>query len=67
MRLADDAAQREKKRMLAPRSHLDRFIEKFKKSRNPFVKVAFAILSAIWFVYWVFLSFILWLIAAGPG
>lgn len=67
MRIERDAASREKVRLSAPRSTLDQFIDRFKQSRNPFVKLAFAVLSALWFVYWVILSFILWVIAASPG
>jgi hypothetical protein len=67
MRIERDAKNRENQRMAAPRGKLDSFIDRFKQSRNPFVKLLFAVLSAIWFVYWVVLSFILWVIAATPG
>lgn len=63
----EEAEARQKKRMSAPRGRLDKFIELFKESRNPFMKFIFLVASAIWFVYSVILSFILWLIAAGPG
>ncbi len=63
----EEAEARHKKRMEAPRGRLDKFIELFKESRNPFMKFIFLVASAIWFVYWVILSFILWVIAATPG
>lgn len=58
---------REKKRLEVPKTPLDRVIDKLGQSRNPFIMALNAVLKAIWFVYWVILSFILWVIAAGPG
>lgn len=66
-RIKEEAMERERVRSSIPRGQLDRFIERFKNSRNPFVRVFFLILSALWFVYWVILSFVLWVIAASPG
>ncbi len=67
MKLEQEAESRERKRLEVPRGRLDLFIERFKSSKNPFVKLIYLVASALWFVYWVILSFILWLIAAGPG
>lgn len=66
-RIRSEARDRDAVRMKAPRGRLDNFVERFKASRNPFLKALYLLLSALWFVYWVVLSFILWLIAAGPG
>jgi hypothetical protein len=50
-----------------PPGWLDKVINKLKASRNPFVQVLVMMLRAAWFVYWVILSFIIWLVAATPG
>lgn len=67
IRIREEAQAREQVRAAAPRGRLDGFFERFKQSRNPFVRVFYLFLSALWFIYWVILSFILWIIAAGPG
>ncbi len=67
LRIETEAKQREERRLSVPRGRLDAFVDRFKASRNPFVKALYLVLSALWFVYWVIMSFILWAIAAGPG
>jgi hypothetical protein len=67
IRIKEEAQARARVRSSAPRGKLDNFIERFKNSRNPFLRVFYLVLSALWFVYWVILSFILWVIAASPG
>lgn len=66
-RIEEEHVEREIKRQQVPKTWLDDLINKVKDSRNPFVKLVYYVLSAIWFVYWVILSFILWAIAASPG
>lgn len=66
-RIKEEAQARARVRALVPRGKLDRFIDRFKSSRNPFVRAFYLVLSALWFVYWVILSFVLWIIAATPG
>lgn len=58
---------KDRERLKVPRSKLDDLVDRFKNSRNPFIMILYAVLKGVWFVYWVILSFILWIIAAGPG
>ncbi len=66
-RLKEEEADREKKRLALPKTRFDVFLDSIQQSDNLFVKVVYVVLKGIWFVYWVVLSFILWLIAATPG
>lgn len=66
-RIAEEEQEREKKRLELPKTKFDELVERFAQSKNPFVKALYLLLKGLWFVYWVILSFILWLIAATPG
>lgn len=66
-KLVEEHDERERKRLAVPKTKLDLLIARVKHSRNPLLRLAYWLLSAIWFVYWVILSFILWAVAATPG
>lgn len=66
-RLKEDEAAREKKRLALPKTKFDELLDSIQQSENLFVRVAYVILKGVWFVYWVVLSFILWIIAVAPG
>ena len=66
-KLVVESEKRELARANGPKSRLDKVVNHFKTTKNPFLKLIYLVLSALWFVYWVILSFILWAIAASPG
>lgn len=59
--------QRRINRENKPPGWLDSVVNKLNRSENIFVKALVLTLRAAWFVYWVILSFIIWLVAATPG
>ena len=66
-RIVEEHEDRQKKRLEVPKTPLDTLLERIHESENPLVKGAYFFLKGIWFIYWVILSFFLWLIAATPG
>lgn len=66
-RLEEEHADRERKRIERPLTKFDLFVDRISTSNNPFVKVAYVGVKTVWFVYWLILTFFLWLVAATPG
>ncbi len=58
---------REEKSKEIPISKLDKWIGNWKKSSNPFLKYSYKIASFIWIIYMAIVSFVLWMVALGPG
>ncbi len=56
----------EKKSQEEP-SRLEKVLENWKRTNNPFLKLAYWIGYSVWVVYMAILSFIAFIIAWGPG
>ncbi|MFM1932337.1 MAG: hypothetical protein RL226_1640 [Bacteroidota bacterium] len=67
VQLQQNRLEEKRLREQTPPSWLDQLIDRTKQSKNPFVIAAVALLRAAWFVYWVVITFIIWLVAATPG
>lgn len=46
---------------------LDAFFERWKNSSNPILSILYKIAYGIWTVYMAIVSFIIWIVALGPG
>lgn len=70
-----DAAELHKKKVIqkeikaerTPKPKLDQFFINWKKTKNPFYKGLYYIAYSFWAVYMGILSFILMMVAWGPG
>lgn len=65
--LKKEQVQKDLKAQLIPKGKVDVLLNKFKNSKNPFVKVLYVVCFSLWTIYMAIMTFFLWFVALGPG
>tara|TARA_B110000211_G_C13739375_1_gene403857 strand:+ start:199 stop:489 length:291 start_codon:yes stop_codon:yes gene_type:complete len=57
----------QEEKALEPTPKIEKFLENWKQTKNPLYKLFYWMAYSIWFVYMGIISFILFMVAWGPG